>query len=199
MMNLLSSTLVGFVRLLVGAAPRWQGVAPDSQQRVYFANHCSHLDSLALWAALPRQLRKQTQAVAARDYWGGNWLKRWVARRGLNALLIDRKLGGQDALEPLLAALREGHSLILFPEGTRGNSRIPAPFKSGLFHLARQYPQAQLIPVYLENLNRAMPKGRHLPVPFICTVRFGAALQWQADEEKSAFLDRAHRAVADLA
>lgn len=199
MIHPLSSLLVGFVRLLVGAAPRWQGVAPDSQQRIYFANHCSHLDSLALWAALPRQLRKHTRAVAARDYWGGNPLKRWVARRGLNALLIDRQLGGQEALEPLLKALRKGQSLILFPEGTRGDQRLPGPFRSGLFHLARQFPQAQLVPVYLENLNRAMPKGRHLPVPFVCTVRFGAALDWIEGEDKSAFLERAHRAVVELA
>lgn len=199
MIHPLSSLLVGFVRLLVGASPRWQGVAPASEQRIYFANHCSHLDSVALWSALPRQLRQHTRAVAARDYWGGNWLKRWVARRGLNALLIDRKLGGQDALEPLLAALREGESLILFPEGTRGSERLPGPFKSGLFHLARQYPQAQLIPVYLENLNRAMPKGRRLPVPFICTVRFGEPLAQVEGEDKAVFLERAHRAVVELA
>lgn len=199
MINLLSTGLVGFVRLLVGAVPRWQGVAPVANQRIYFANHCSHLDSVALWAALPPALRKTTRAVAARDYWGGSALKRWVAGRGLNALLIDRQVGGQDALEPLLAALREGHSLILFPEGTRGNSRLPAPFKSGLYHLARQYRTAELVPVYLENLNRAMPKGRHLPVPFICTVRFGAPLVWLDSEDKNGFLERAHRAVVELA
>lgn len=195
----LSTLLVGFVRLLVGASPRWQGVGPGPQLRVYFANHCSHLDSLALWAALPAPLRRRTRPVAAADYWGGNALKRWVARRGLNALLIDRKLGGQAALEPLLAALRAGDSLVLFPEGTRGQDRLPAPFKSGLYHLARQMPQVEFVPVYLENLHRAMPKGTHLPVPFICTVRFGPALLRHPDEDKPSFLARAHAAVVDLA
>ena len=199
-MNPLSVGLVSLVRLLVGAVPRWQGASPETdRQRIYFANHCSHLDSLALWAALPRPLREQTRPVAARDYWGNGALRRFVAHRGLNALLIDRQAGGKLALEPLLAALQAGESLIIFPEGTRGQERLPAAFKSGLFHLSSQYPQAELVPVFLDNLQRAMPKGRKLPVPFICTVRFGEPINVLPDEEKAVFLERARRAVVALA
>lgn len=198
-MNLLSLGLVGLAKLLVGAVPRWQGVKPEPRQRIYFANHCSHLDSIALWAALPRELRSRTRPVAARDYWGKGALRRYIAGRGLNALLIDRQTGGQQALEPLLAALENGDSLILFPEGTRGQLRLPGPFKSGLYHLARQLPQVEFVPVFLDNLQRAMPKGKHLPVPFICTVRFGAAVVLEAEEDKAVFLERARNAVVGMA
>ena len=95
--------------------------------------------------------------------------------------------------------LKKADRLILFPEGTRGSERLPGQFKSGIYHLARRYPAVQLIPVYLENLNRVMPKGSRLPIPLICTVHFGAALSRIADETKDAFLIRAREAVSELA
>ena len=55
--------------------------------------------------------------------------------------------------------LERGQSLVIFPEGTRGSGEEIAPFKSGLFHLARRFPEAELVPVYLDNLARIMPKG----------------------------------------
>jgi 1-acyl-sn-glycerol-3-phosphate acyltransferase len=159
------------------------------------------LGRLALWSALPSALRARTQPVAAADYWGGNALKRKIAIEGLNAVLIDRKRKNPDAdpLQPLYEALALGNSLIIFPEGTRQAQLLPGPFKSGLFHLAERFPQAELIPVYLENLHRSMPKGTFFPIPLICTVRFGAALPRLAGEDKSAFLERARNAVIGLA
>ena len=73
------------------------------------------------------------------------------------------------------------------------------PFKSGLFHLATRFPDVELIPVYLDNARRNMPKGSLLPVPLICTVRFGPAMQLKADESKVDFLQRAREAVVALA
>jgi 1-acyl-sn-glycerol-3-phosphate acyltransferase len=197
----LSTLLIGTVRLLVGATPRWTGSAPTGAQRIYFANHSSHIDTIALWSALPPALRAKTRPMAAADYWGASRLRRYVVLQGLNALLIDRNRTDPDAdpLEPLYAALDCGDSLILFPEGTRQFQAQPGPFKSGLFHLAERYPQVDLIPVYLENLNRSMPKGTFLPVPIICTVRFGATLQRIQNENKHGFLERAREAVIGAA
>jgi 1-acyl-sn-glycerol-3-phosphate acyltransferase len=197
----LSYILIGSVRALLGASPRWVGSQPTRTQRIYFANHTSHIDTVALWSALPPALRARTQPVAAADYWGGNALKRKIAIEGLNAVLIDRKRKNPDAdpLQPLYEALALGNSLIIFPEGTRQAQLLPGPFKSGLFHLAERFPQAELIPVYLENLHRSMPKGTFFPIPLICTVRFGAALPRLAGEDKSAFLERARNAVIGLA
>lgn len=124
-------------------------------------------------------------------------MKRYIVLRGLSAVLIDRSRADPDAdpLEPLYKVLDQGDSLIIFPEGTRQYEPLPGRFKSGLFHLAERYPEVELIPVYLENLNRSMPKGTFMPVPIACTVRFGAPLQRIANEDKHAFLDRARDAV----
>jgi 1-acyl-sn-glycerol-3-phosphate acyltransferase len=196
----LSTLLIGAVRIVVGASPRWEGTQPGIAQRLYFANHTSHIDTIALWSALPESLRASTRPVAAADYWAGDAVRRYIALKGLNAVLIDRakKDPNADTLAPLYEALDAGQSLILFPEGTRGSEALPGPFKSGLYHLAQRYRDVELIPVYLDNLHRSMPKGTFFPVPLICTVRFGAPLARIAGEDKQAFLDRARNAIIGL-
>jgi 1-acyl-sn-glycerol-3-phosphate acyltransferase len=195
-----SFLLTGAAKLLVGAFPRWLGCAPEPTQRIYFANHTSHIDTVAIWAALPIRLRNTTHPVAAKDYWGGG-VRRYIATKMLRAVLIDRSRSDPNAnpLAPLIEMLQLGESLIIFPEGTRGASAVPGPFKSGLYHLATQFPKAQLVPVYLENLHRALPKGAVLPIPMTCTVRFGAPMALAADETKEAFLERARGEVVKLA
>lgn len=195
-----SRLLVVFVQIFLGAYPRWAGSKPTRKQRIYFANHSSHVDTVALWSALPPRLRKRTRPVAARDYWGSG-LRNFVARNGFNAVLIERnreRCEG-DPLQPLYDALAAGESLILFPEGTRNSETQLLPFKSGLFHLVTRFPEVELIPVYLDNARRSMPKGSLLPVPLICTVRFGPVTQLKPGEGKEDFLLRARSAVETLA
>jgi len=198
--RLSSFVLVGVVKLLVGAYPRWIGCAPERAQRIYFANHTSHIDTMAIWAALPIRLRDRTRPVAAGDYWGSGF-KRYLATKALHAVLIDRARHdpSADALAPLVEALQRGDSLIIFPEGTRGSGPLPVAFKSGLFRLATQFPAVQLIPVYLENLHRSLPKGAVLPIPMTCTVRFGPPMSLAAGEAKDAFLERARDEIVQLA
>lgn len=193
--------IVWLVRLLVGAYPRWIGSVPTATQRIYFANHSSHMDTIVLWAALPASLRANTRPVAAKDYWDKPGIRGAIARDELNVVMIDRNRGDPDAdpLEPLRAALEHGFSLIIFPEGTRAAQALPGEFKSGLYHLAREFPDVELLPVYIENLHRSMPKGALLPVPIICTVRFGAPIKLQTAENKDEFLQRARGAVSELA
>ncbi|MES2832105.1 MAG: lysophospholipid acyltransferase family protein [Pseudomonadota bacterium] len=193
--------LAGTVWILVGAAGHWRGCAPIRRQRIYFANHTSHIDTVALWSALPVELRQATRPIAAKDYWGKTFLRRYLALKVLQAVLIDRQRTVQDAdpLAPALAALQEGHSLIIFPEGTRCAQRLPGEFKSGLFRLAEKFPDVELVPVYLENLYRSMPKGSFLPVPVTCSVWFGRPIQLQPDEPKEKFLQRAREAIVELA
>ena len=194
-----SALLVGVIKLLVGAYGRWVGTTPTSTQRIYFANHTSHIDTLAIWSSLPRNLRPHTRPIAARDYWGKG-LKKYIATSGFGAVLIDRtrEKPESDPLDPLRAALRAGDSLIIFPEGTRGATATPAKFRSGLFRLANEFPDVELVPVYLDNLHRSLPKGALLPVPVVCTVRFGAPVTRIDGEEKESFLDRARAAVIQL-
>jgi 1-acyl-sn-glycerol-3-phosphate acyltransferase len=194
-----SALLVGVVKLLVGAYARWVGTTPAATQRIYFANHTSHIDTLAIWSSLPRKLRSRTRPIAARDYWGKG-LRKYIATRGFGAVLIDRSRedAAVDPLEPLRASLRDGDSLIIFPEGTRGATALPARFRSGLFRLAAEFPNVELIPVYLDNLHRSLPKGALLPVPMVCTVRFGAPVERLHGESREAFLERARGAVIAL-
>jgi len=186
-------------RLITGAQGHWKGSPPKAEQRIYFANHQSHFDWVLIWAALPHDLRAITRPIAARDYWTGSPLKHWITREIFNAVYVSRERSAdEDPLEPLLEALRHGDSLVIFPEGTRGNKGVPAPFKSGLFHLAEAFPEVPLIPAWVDNVQRVMPKGEVVPVPILCSVTFGAPLALQPGEDKRAFLERARAAVVAL-
>jgi 1-acyl-sn-glycerol-3-phosphate acyltransferase len=189
--------LLAFVaRLITGAQGHWKGSPPKAEQRIYFANHQSHFDWVLIWAALPHDLRAITRPIAARDYWTSSPLKHWITREIFNAVYVSRERSAdEDPLEPLMEALRNGDSLVIFPEGTRGNKGEPAPFKAGLYHLAEAFPEVQLIPAWIDNVQRVMPKGEVVPVPILCSVTFGAPLALQPGEDKRAFLDRAREAV----
>jgi len=197
--KLMSFFLLGIVRFLTGSQARWYGCPPKAEQRIYFANHQSHFDWVLIWAALPRELRAVTRPIAARDYWTSSKLKHWITREIFNAVYVSRqRQADEDPLEPLMEALRNGDSLVIFPEGTRGFAADPAPFKAGLFHLAEAFPEVQLIPAWIDNVQRVMPKGEVVPVPILCSVTFGAPIQLQPGEDKRTFLDRARQAVMDL-
>lgn len=192
--------LLAFIaRLITGAQGHWKGCPPKAEQRIYFANHQSHLDWVLIWAALPRELRASTRPIAARDYWTAGRFKHWITREVFNAVYVSRqRTDDQDPLEPLIEALRNGDSLVIFPEGTRSNKGLPQPFKSGLYHLAQQFPQVQLIPAWIDNVQRVMPKGEVVPVPILCTVTFGTPVTLGEGEDKRDFLARARAAVVAL-
>jgi 1-acyl-sn-glycerol-3-phosphate acyltransferase len=191
--------LLGLIRLLTGAQARWLGCPPKAEQRIYFANHQSHADLVMIWAALPTELRSITRPIAARDYWATGRLKRWITTTVFNAVYVDReRKGDEDPLAPLLKALDNGDSLILFPEGTRGHTGDPQPFRSGLYQLAQRYPDVHLIPAWISNVQRVMPKGEVIPVPVLCSVTFGKPLSLQVGEDRAGFLTRARDAVIAL-
>ncbi len=196
----LMGVLLAFIaRLVTGAQGHWKGSPPKAEQRIYFANHQSHLDWVLIWAALPRELRATTRPIAAKDYWTSSPFKHWLTREVFNAVYVNRqRTDDQDPLEPLVEALRNGDSLVIFPEGTRSNKGVPQAFKSGLFHLAEQFPQVSLIPVWIDNVQRVMPKGEVVPVPILCTATFGAPMSLLPGEDKRVFLDRARAAVIAL-
>jgi 1-acyl-sn-glycerol-3-phosphate acyltransferase len=192
--------LLAFIaRLITGAQGHWKGCPPKAEQRIYFANHQSHLDWVLIWAALPRELRAVTRPIAARDYWTSSRFKEWLTTEVFHAVYVSRERSDdQDPLEPLAQALASGDSLVIFPEGTRSSKGQPQAFKSGLYHLAAQFPEVQLVPAWIANVQRVMPKGEVVPVPVLCTVTFGAPVQLRAHEDKGEFLARAREAVLEL-
>jgi 1-acyl-sn-glycerol-3-phosphate acyltransferase len=197
---MMAEVIVVLARLLSGANVRWIGCIPDASQRIYFANHTSNLDTLVLWAALPPEARAQTRPVAARDYWTTGRLRPYLAKRIFNAVLIERKkvTAHDNPVEQMLAALEEKCSLIIFPEGGRQVGPEMAPFKSGLYHLAKKRPDIEFIPVLIDNLNRILPKGEVLPVPVLSCISFGAPIRLDEHETKAAFLERARESVNRL-
>jgi 1-acyl-sn-glycerol-3-phosphate acyltransferase len=218
--KLMSLFLLGLVRVLTGAQARWYGCPPKAEQRIYFANHQSHADLVMIWAALPEELRSITRPIAAKDYWTKTRFKQWITTAVFNAVYVDRgKNWGQipiskpaddapanlefdpdasDPLQPLVEALQSGDSLIMFPEGTRGNADEPQAFKAGLYNLAQKFPQVVLVPAWIDNIQRVMPKGEVVPVPILCSVTFGAPIRPEPGEARREFLDRARQAVIAL-
>lgn len=191
--------LLGLIRALTGAQARWQGCPPKAEQRIYFANHQSHADLILMWAALPAELRSITRPIAAKDYWTKTPFKKWITSAVFNAIYVDRtKTSDQDPLEPLIDALTNGDSVILFPEGTRGSQEEPQAFKSGLYNLALKFPGVVLIPTWINNVQRVMPKGEVVPVPILCSVTFGVPVALAGGEDRASFLVRARQAVVDL-
>ena len=197
--KLMSWFLLGLIRVLTGSQARWYGCPPKAEQRIYFANHQSHADLVLMWAALPRELRSITRPIAARDYWTKTPFREWITTAVFNAIYVVReRTADQDPLEPLFEALDQGDSIILFPEGTRGHAEEPAAFKAGLYNLTQRFPNVVLVPAWINNVQRVMPKGEVVPVPVLCSVTFGAPIHLEAGEERRAFLDRARSAVVSL-
>ncbi len=191
--------LVMLAKALSGATVRWVDCEPDTCQRVYFANHTSHLDALVLWASLPKPIRALTRPVAAADYWEGGPVRRYMAK-SFNALLIDRtKIKVHNSpIDMMIRAIGDTESLIVFPEGGRNHQPEMKPFKSGLFYLAKKRPDLELVPVYIDNLNRVMPKGQFLPVPLLSCISIGAPIWLESGEKKVSFLNRAREAVLSM-
>jgi 1-acyl-sn-glycerol-3-phosphate acyltransferase len=206
----IASLLAAVARGISGVQVQWAGCEPSERQRIYFANHTSHLDFVVLWSALPPEIRARVRPIAAKDYWEETPLRRYLAQNVFHAVLLERgttakakspeevHFVGRHLIEEMDNALGTQDSLILFPEGTRGSGEKMGPFRSGLYHLATRRPDVELVPSYLDNLNRILPKGEFLPVPMLSLLTFGKPIQLEPNEDKDAFLERAREAVAGL-
>jgi len=205
-----ASLLAAVARGVSGVQAQWAGCEPDERQRIYFANHTSHLDFIVLWSALPSEIRARTRPIAAKDYWEQTPLRRYLANNVFHAVFLERTspskprqpdephLPGRHVIDEMVEALGAENSLILFPEGTRGSGDKVGAFRSGIYHLALRRPDVELVPAYLENLNRILPKGEVLPVPMLSLLTFGKPIQVEPDEDRDAFLERARDAVVSL-
>jgi len=197
---MITETLLTWIaRFISGVSVRWVDSQPDTCQRVYFANHTSHLDVVLVWSALPTPVRRLTRPVAAKDYWDRGFIRRHL-HQVFNAMLIDRKKikVHQSPIDLMLHEIGDTHSLIIFPEGGRSPGNEIGEFKSGLYYLSKKCPQLELIPVHINNMNRILPRGEFLPVPLLSSLTFGPPMWLEAGEPKTEFLARARQAVISL-
>lgn len=187
-------------RFFSGASVRWMDCQPDTCQRVYFANHTSHLDALVIWSSLPAEVRELTRPVAAKDYWSAGRLRRYLAREVFNAILIDRTeiKVHQSPVDLMIREIGQRYSLIVFPEGGRNMGEEIGEFKSGLYYLCKKRPELEAVPVYIDNMNRILPRGQVLPVPLLTCVTFGPPIWLERGEPKAEFLNRARDSVRRL-
>jgi 1-acyl-sn-glycerol-3-phosphate acyltransferase len=196
----LRQSFVAFLaRMACGTQVRGEENFDFTRQAIFFANHSSNLDFLAIWSALPEHARYRTRPIAAADYWCKGRMRPFLADKIFRAVLIERHGGDpKGAQAKMQAALSEGSSIIIFPEGTRSLDGELNDFKSGLFYMAKANREVPCVPVFLENLNRILPKGQVLPVPLLGTLTFGEALHVGAEEGKLDFLTRAKAALQSL-
>jgi 1-acyl-sn-glycerol-3-phosphate acyltransferase len=174
-----------FLSAVMGLAVRRRENLPKKGPAIVIANHNSHLDTLSLMARMPLRALWRVRPVAASDHFGKG-AAGFFARSILQAILVDRHNSpGVKALDPVLAALDDQQIVIFFPEGSRGEAEVLGRFRHGIAHLAQARPDVPIIPVYLHNMGKCMPKGAWLFVPFNCEMIVGppADLSGVAAEE----------------
>lgn len=172
------------VFLLLGVAVHRKDRLPRRGPAIVVANHNSHLDALLLMSLFPLAQLPSVRPLAARDYFFRSRLGSFFARHCLGAIPVERNTHGRtDPLAGAREALRRGEVVVLFPEGTRGEPGQLAPLRPGVAHLAKAFPEVPVVPCHLKGLERALPRGEALLVPFICDATVGEPLRWGGSRE----------------
>ncbi len=175
-----------FLKIVVGVRVNETDFLEEEEQFIIVANHNSHLDTMSLMASVPSNKVHQLRPVAAADHFGKTKLKAKLSNFFVNTLLIQRKRDKEnpenDPIHKMIKALDEGYSLIIFPEGTRGEPEKDQPLKMGVALVLAQRPHIKYIPAYMKGMGKAMPKGDSLIIPFNSTLNFGKATAIRSQE-----------------
>ena len=189
----------GVVLVVLGLNIRNRCRLHRHKQIILVANHNSHLDTLVLMSLFPYKEMNNIRPVAAMDYFLENPVRRWFAEKIVRIVPLSRHLRSVrvDPLKSCSDALKEGYSLILYPEGTRGNPEKLKDFKTGISHLLERFPDIVVVPVFMHGLGKALPKGEFLLVPFYCDIFVGEPFFWQGDRVE--FMETLNQSMNDLA
>ena len=185
-------------RIFTGADIVGRERLPLKGPAILVANHASHVDTLLLLTIYPSKALDRVRPAAAADYFLKGALMSWFSRRILNIVPVarDRVAAGDDVLAPARAALAAGDILLVFPEGTRGDGEELAKLKNGVSRLVAAFPDAPVIPIWLQGAARVLPKGAAVPVPMNCTVLVGEPVAWGGD--RAEFMDALRVALEEL-
>ncbi len=176
-------------RIFTGADLIGRENLPLTGPAILAANHASHVDTFLLLAMYPSKALDRVRPAAAADYFLSNPVMSWFSRNivGIVPVYRDKAGSGVDVLAPVREALAAGDIVLIFPAGTRGDGEEMAALKSGVARLAEAFPQAPVVPIWLQGAGRVLPKGAHVPVPMNCTALVGEAFHWQGDRTR--FMD----------
>ena len=161
------------------------------------ANHNSHLDALVLMSLIPLRDIPKVKLVAARDYFCRTKLLAWLSVNIIGVIPIDRQGESDNPLEPVMKALDDGYTVVIFPEGTRGDPEKRQPLKYGTAKLVEIRPGLTVTPVFMYGLGKALPRGESLLVPFMCDINVGERLAWNGG--KAEFITALERTFDALA
>ena len=176
-----------FLSLIIGVKFPKASDFPEGQF-LLVSNHNSHLDTVSLLCSLPVKRLKDVHPAAAADYFARNKVIATLCEFFLNTVFVRRKGEGGKVIKPLDELdmhIKNGKSLILFPEGTRGMPEQIVDFKCGAAALLQRNPGLQLVPVFMIGMGKAMPKGDGFLIPTECEIRIGRSTITEADLAKS--------------
>ncbi len=173
-----------FLKIFIGLKYVNEKTLKNKKQFILIANHNSHMDTMAIMSAIPSRYIHKVHPIAARDFFGGSLFKKILMRYLVNATLIqrDRDDPNNDPIDSMDKMLKKSRSLILFPEGSRGIPGVMAKFKKGLGYLIQRNPEINVIPVYLDNVYKTLPRGKNLILPYNCSIKFGDPIQFKSME-----------------
>jgi len=164
------------------------------------SNHNSHLDAAVLMTMFPLRRLTHVHPVAAADYFGTSWWKRGMAMLLMNGVPIERRPGrGKDPLSPVVERLKAGESLIFFPEGSRGEAGVVAPFRRGIGLIVQAVPGLLVVPVFLSGPERIWPRGEVVPVPLNIDAHVGRPRTYPADWDARTIAEKVREDVLSLA
>lgn len=190
-----------FLKLFVGVKMQRASFLVKEKQFIIVANHNSHLDTMTILASLPSRIIVNVKPVAAKDHFGKTRLKEKLSNYFINTLLIQRKRDKEntanDPITKMVQALDEGYSLILFPEGTRGEPEVQQPLKPGIGYVLSQRPAVKYVPAFMKGMGKAMPKHDNLIVPFTSRLIYGKPTLVQS-HDVSAIVSQVEKSINQL-
>jgi 1-acyl-sn-glycerol-3-phosphate acyltransferase len=189
-----------FVYVVLGINVKNPQNLPRNGPAILIANHNSHIDTLVLMCLFTTSQLLKVHPVAAMDYFFNTKLRTFLFKTLIGAIAVKRlntKVSKEDVLSEAKQSLKDGHIVIVYPEGTRSMDSKIGEFKTGVAHLAKSNPDAPVIPIYINGPDKIMPKYDFLPVPFICDVYIGEPM-YLGTETKQEFTEKIFHEVVRL-